>query len=219
MPPKPKFTREEVLAAALQIVREQGHEALTARNLGAALNSSTRPLFTLFTGMEDIKNQLFEGPAMQIFYDYHSSFREYTPAFKRFGLMLVSFAEEEPHLFSFLFMCKHGNPRSVIEWADTQIGSEAQAVLMRDYDLSPEVAQVLFTEEWLHTFSLCVLKVSGVVDLSAEEVSNSLSRSFIGLLSLAKAGRLLELGVNPMAITDEQKFDIKQAPTVDIVVE
>ena len=41
MPPKPKFTVEEVLDAALAIVRESGEEALTARSLGTALNSST----------------------------------------------------------------------------------------------------------------------------------------------------------------------------------
>ena len=39
MPPKPKFTQEEIAAAALQIIKEQGVEALTARSLGARLGS------------------------------------------------------------------------------------------------------------------------------------------------------------------------------------
>ena len=33
MPPKPKFTREEVVSAALEIVSKNGLEALTAREL------------------------------------------------------------------------------------------------------------------------------------------------------------------------------------------
>lgn len=43
MPPKPKFTREEIIAAALEIVSEKGIEALTAKELGEKLGSSARP--------------------------------------------------------------------------------------------------------------------------------------------------------------------------------
>ena len=39
MPPKPKFTREEIVAAALDIVRERGLKGLTARDLGARLGA------------------------------------------------------------------------------------------------------------------------------------------------------------------------------------
>lgn len=40
MPPKPGFTREEIVDAALDIVSRKGIEALTARELGEALGSS-----------------------------------------------------------------------------------------------------------------------------------------------------------------------------------
>ena len=42
MPPKPKFTREEIVDAALSIVSERGVDALTARELikGRVLESS-----------------------------------------------------------------------------------------------------------------------------------------------------------------------------------
>ena len=34
MPPKAKFTKNEIVEAAMQIVREQGLEAVTSRELG-----------------------------------------------------------------------------------------------------------------------------------------------------------------------------------------
>lgn len=40
MPPKAKFTREEIIAAGLDLVREEGFSALTARGLGARLGLS-----------------------------------------------------------------------------------------------------------------------------------------------------------------------------------
>ena len=54
MPPKAKFAKEEVISAALGIVRENGFDALTARELGARLGSSARPIFTLYSGMEEV---------------------------------------------------------------------------------------------------------------------------------------------------------------------
>ena len=54
MPPKMKFTHEEVIAAALEIVREGGMPALTARSLAAALGSSAKPVFGLFENMQQV---------------------------------------------------------------------------------------------------------------------------------------------------------------------
>ena len=58
MPPKAKFTREEVISAALEIVRANGEEALTARSLGEKLGSSARPVFTVFSGMEEVQSEV-----------------------------------------------------------------------------------------------------------------------------------------------------------------
>ena len=56
MPRKFMFTREEVLDAALNLVREQGIAAVTARGLGEKLGSSSKPIFSLFENMEDVLN-------------------------------------------------------------------------------------------------------------------------------------------------------------------
>ena len=39
MPPKPKFTKEEIVFAAKEIVREKGLSALTAREVAEKLGS------------------------------------------------------------------------------------------------------------------------------------------------------------------------------------
>ena len=58
MPPKPKFTREEVVSAALDLVREKGADALTSRGLGEYLGCSSCPIFTLFADMNDLKKKV-----------------------------------------------------------------------------------------------------------------------------------------------------------------
>ena len=45
MAPKNKFTREEMVAAALHVVRRKGEDALTAKALAEELGTSTQPVF------------------------------------------------------------------------------------------------------------------------------------------------------------------------------
>ena len=54
MPPKPKFTKEEIVQTALQVVSQKGVEALTAKELGDALGSSSRPMDIYFDNAASI---------------------------------------------------------------------------------------------------------------------------------------------------------------------
>lgn len=58
MPPKAKFTKEEIIEAALEITRSEGFQALTARALGTKLGSSSRPIFTLFQNMDEVQQEV-----------------------------------------------------------------------------------------------------------------------------------------------------------------
>ena len=60
MPPKAKFTKAEIIGAALNIVRTDGYEALTSRALGTYLGSSARPIFTVFKNMEEVQQAMIE---------------------------------------------------------------------------------------------------------------------------------------------------------------
>ena len=55
MPPKAKFTRDEIIEKALDIVHTEGIDRLTSRELGAQLGSSARPIFTVFESMDEVK--------------------------------------------------------------------------------------------------------------------------------------------------------------------
>ena len=60
MPPKVRFTREEIIRAALDITRESGPEALTARSLAARLDCSAKPIFGLFRSMDEVQQEVLK---------------------------------------------------------------------------------------------------------------------------------------------------------------
>ena len=111
MPPKPKHTREQIIAAALELVSEKGMETLTARELGARLGTSARPIFTAFKNMEEVQQEVIAAAAKR-FQSYAQRAVHFTPAFKQLGMQALLFAAEEPKLYQLLFMRGDGTRRS-----------------------------------------------------------------------------------------------------------
>lgn len=103
MPPKPKFTKDEMVQAALELVARRGTEALTARELGAALGSSARPIFTVFRSMDELQQAVREA-AMRRFEQFVRQPVPGMPVFKQVGIQMARFAVEEPKLYQMLFM-------------------------------------------------------------------------------------------------------------------
>lgn len=191
MPPKPKYTREEIAMAALSIVKEEGVAALTARELGKRLGTSVSPIFTIFESMEEVKWAARE-LALKEFETYIGDFREYFPAFKRIGMMMVSYAIHEPELYKLLFMQEHTHGQS-LEDTVGELGMMADTcieLLQKDNDLSEEEAKILFEQMWIYTFgigSLCAMKVC---DFTEDEIAARLGQIFMGQLTLIKSGQI-----------------------------
>ncbi|MBR5140792.1 MAG: TetR family transcriptional regulator, partial [Clostridia bacterium] len=60
MPPKVKTTKDDIIHAAINLVREGGAEAINARNIAAALKCSTQPVFSNFASMTELKFKVIE---------------------------------------------------------------------------------------------------------------------------------------------------------------
>ncbi|MDD6039289.1 MAG: TetR/AcrR family transcriptional regulator [bacterium] len=194
MPPKPKCTREEVAAAALEIIKEDGLSGLTARELGSRLGTSSRPIFTVYHNMEEVKLAARE-LALEEFHEFISDYEQYTPAFKRIGMMMVSYGLHEPELFKLLFMQEHKGGRN-FEETIKDLGETAQncvRLVERDYDLTEEAARLLFEQMWTHAFGLGALCATGVCDLSEDEIGSRLGVVFAGMLMLIKSEKIAEV--------------------------
>lgn len=190
MPPKPKFTREEVASVAFAMIKEGGVSALTARDLGARMGTSARPIFTLFKNMEDVK-QAARALAVKEFMVYLSDYQEYTPAFKRIGMMIVSYGIHEPELFKLLFLQEHPRGVSFTESLKDLNGMDETCVqlVMRDYDLTEGEARLLFEQMWTHALGLGTMCAMGVCGFTEEEIGRRQGVMFASLLMLIKSGK------------------------------
>lgn len=197
MPPKAKYTREEIINKAFEMTRKNGIESVVARELGKELGTSSSPIFTAFKNMEELQHEVRK-VAMREFETYVRDAINYTPAFKYVGMKMIEFAMKEPKLFQLLYMREHdGNETYAMligELGDTvEVCIE---IMQKDYALSKEEAQLLFRQIWLHTFGICVLLAGRVCRISPEEISEMLSIEFQGSLMLLKSGTLKAVAVH-----------------------
>lgn len=191
MPPKPKFTKEEIVAAALELVSEQGLEALTARDLGARLGSSARPIFTLFNSMEEVQEEV-RAAALKRFKSYAEKAADYTPVYKQVGMQMILFAMEEPHLYQLLYMSENTGATN-FDAIVARLGDVAQQcvdVIRHDYSLRESEARLLFEHVWIYTFGIGALCATGMCRFSQEQIFQMLGHDFMAMQSYVRSGKI-----------------------------
>ena len=190
MPPKAKFTKEQITKAALGVVSEKGVQALTAKELGAALGTSTTPIFTVFNSMQEVQDAVMLA-AMERFEEYAHKAAHLGPVFKQVGMQMILFAKEEPKLYQLIFMSSISEAQTFDDiYAHLgSVADECLDVLQKDYDLSKENAKTLFEHVWIHTFGIGALCATGVCDFSHEQIAQMLTQDFTAMMMLMKSGK------------------------------
>ena len=190
MPPKAKFTKEQITKAALCVVSEKGAQALTAKELGAALGTSTTPIFTVFHSMQEVQDAVMFA-AMERFEEYAHKAAHLGPVFKQIGMQMILFAKEEPKLYQLIFMSSISEAQTFDD-IYAHLGSladECLNVLQKDYDLSKADAKTLFEHVWIHTFGIGALCATGMCDFSHEQIAQMLTQDFTAMMMLMKSGK------------------------------
>lgn len=125
------------IAAALDLVREKGMQALTARDIGNRLGISARPVFTAFKNMEEVQQEVRKA-ARNWFKGYAEKAVNYSPAFKQMGMQMILFAKEEPRLYELLFVKNDGAPHFLEEGylSRDEIAASSVKTIQKDYGLT-----------------------------------------------------------------------------------
>ena len=180
MPPKPKFSREDIINAAFDIVQKSGTDAMTAREVGKYLGTSSTPIFTAFN-------------------EYMAVAEDFSPAYKKRGMQWVKFARENPMLFQLLFMSGSETETDFNSAVEIMpFGKENDiAIITRDYNATPEQAEHLFSQMWTYTYGLCVLCARKVCNFTEDEITKRLGEIFAGMIYVLKSNLGKTTAVNP----------------------
>ncbi|MBR1534013.1 MAG: TetR/AcrR family transcriptional regulator [Ruminococcus sp.] len=190
MPPKAKFTKEEIINAGLAILRERDISAVTAREIGNYLGSSARPIFTVFENMSEVIDGI-EDKAREIYSEYVQQGLQQSPAFKGVGQAYIQFSINEPKLFELLFMRKMSGNIGVNKILP-EIDDNYPVILKSitdQYPVSTDDAVILYRHLWIYSHGIATLCATSMCRFTGEEIGMMLTDVFKSLLTERLKGK------------------------------
>ncbi|MBQ7338092.1 MAG: WHG domain-containing protein [Clostridia bacterium] len=178
MPPKAKFTKQEIVDAALSLIRERGTDALTARNLGQQLGSSSRPIFTLYQSMAQLQADVIDA-AYALYHDYiaRETATGLYPPYKASGMAYIRFAVEETSLFELLFMRKRTQEEIAVGICDPVIIER----ILQANAITREQAEQLYLEMWICVHGIATMLATSYFTMEWDRISEILTDTYQAL--------------------------------------
>ena len=182
------FSKERIIAAAIELIRSNGPDSLSARNLTATLGSGVSPIFSSFGSMDGLMSAVLTEVQHQFHNRIEAGF-SLNPPFKGFGLAFVWFAMDEPQLYR-LIMSNPGQAASFEDYIDTHVGfkEECLAAIGKSLGLQGRDAQMLYYQMLLVAMGLAQTCVEGGAQLNLGQVSEIFGKNVRAFLMVIRAG-------------------------------
>lgn len=183
MPPKAELTKEKVLSAAFELVRKQGFEAITARNVAQSLNCSTQPIYSLYNSIDELKASVYDKAAefsRRCMAEYQESVN--SPALN-LTIGFLYFAQNEKQLFRTLYLSGYRkyNPQT-----DQFLGEELTTLYMRHskrlHDVPNEQLKRIYLKLMIYLIGIGTLLNSDTLELDMNEAIEMIREMYEMLL-------------------------------------
>ncbi len=186
MAPKPKITREDILEAAMEIVRHEGMETLNVRRIAAELQCSTQPVMTHFPSMALLKDALYEAADA-----YHTEFlmqpdpTQEDPMLS-IGLQYVRFAAQERELFRFLMQSEHFRSQRMQDMTNMPELAPILEILRTEAQLTAEQSRQAFSALFYAVHGMASLLANNTMPFDESYCADVLVNVFMGVIGMMK---------------------------------
>lgn len=189
MPRKFMFTRDEIITAALKLVKTGGISALTARALGAELGSSSRPIFGLFKNMEEVQQEVLKA-ANDLYQSYlkEDMQKGIYPPYKASGMAYIRFAKEEKELFKLLFMRDRSHESKEENREEIRPLLE---LIQQGLGLNEEDAYLFHVEMWIYVHGIATMLATSYLEWDEMFISKVITDGFEGMKTRYMGGKQL----------------------------
>ena len=184
MPTKIRISKEMILDAAFEIVRKDGMEKLSNRELANKLSCSIRPIYYQFENVEEMQKELYL-KIEQYFYKFIlENMVEGIPKYKQVGINYIKFAKKEKKLFQTLFMTDVGlTPDAFILKAGEDY-KEIEKFIKISANIKEEDIKDFHTKMWIFCHGIATLVANDTIKLTDNQIQDLLSYEFQALMLL-----------------------------------
>ena len=181
MPAIKKVSKEAIIDAAVEILREGGAAAINARSVAKKLGCSTQPIYLSFRNMDELKAAMTQRAIALHTRHVRDSLRSREDSgysrYSSYGMGFVKFAAEEKHLFRWLYL---DGEQSVPHQYDVLL-PEIIAAMVSEYGYTEEQARKLHRDMAYYAYGLAILANTGHLNLTDGELLAAFRREFTAL--------------------------------------
>ena len=195
MPAVRKASREQIIDAAVAVLRDDGFSAVNARSVAKKLGCSTQPIYFSFKNMDELKAALTERAIelhTQRVLDSLRAHEGNDSRYSSYGMGFVRFAAEEKQLFRWLYLEGH----QLGPYQNDVLLPEIIAVIVEEFGYSEEVARRFHQDMTYFTYGLAILANTDHLHLTETELREAFRREFRALTAIyGKPAKLPEFAV------------------------
>ena len=186
MSTKIKISKDMILDAAFDIVRKDGMEKLSNRELANRLKCSIRPIYYQFENVQQMQKELYAKIEHYFYKFILDNMIEEIPKYKQVGINYIKFAQKEKRLFQILFMSDIGlTPDAFVSKAGEDY-QEVEKLIKISTNIRDEDIKEFHTKMWFFCHGIATLVASDTIKLTDKQIQDLLSYEFQALMLLGE---------------------------------
>ena len=184
MPTKIRISKDMILDAAFEIVRQHGMEKLSNREIANKLKCSIRPIYYQFENVEEMQKELYIKIEHYFYKFLLDNMTQGIPQYKQVGINYIKFAKKEKKLFQTLFMNEAGlAPDAFVSKAGKDY-KEIEKIIKISTNLKNDDIKDFHTKMWIFCHGIATLVASNTIKLTDNQIQQLLSYEFQALMLL-----------------------------------
>ena len=195
MPAVRKVSKEQIIDAAVDVLRDDGFSAINARSVAKKLGCYTQPIYFSFRNMEELKAALTERAIQMHTQRVRDSLRIHEgndSRYSSYGMGFVKFAAEEKQLFRWLYL----EGEQLGPYQNDVLTSEVISVITEEFGCEEDVARRFHQDMVYFTYGLAILANTDHLHLTEAELCEAFRREFRALIAIyGKPAKLPEFAV------------------------
>lgn len=195
MPAVKKVSRDEIIDAAVEVLRDGGFSTVNARSVAKKLGCSTQPIYFSFQNMDELKDALTERAVEMHTQRVRDSLRAHDgndSRYSSYGMGFVKFAAEEKQLFRWLYL----DGEQLGPYRSDMLLPEVIQTIVEEFGYSEDIARKFHQDMVYYSYGLAILANTDHLNLTETELREAFRREFRALIAIyGKPTRLPDFAV------------------------